>query len=171
MFQFFQEQKNIADVSSKVHSNLMDICQIVSRCQLNWLWVFFFCNCWDLAWLKFLYGYTQTITFSILSNSGRIFILHLRGLVNIPPLFTLITKNNNLFVKWLATDVCLVMAWLVSLLEEVGEGHSRVTGGLQTCVQRNLLLWFLPLDLHIGQIVYIFPRWSPIQLSTLTNGV
>ena len=80
----------------------------VSRYQLKWLWMFFFCNCWDLVLLKFLCGYTQTKIFSILSNIGRIFTLQLCGSGNILPLFTLITKNNNFIVKWLATDACPV---------------------------------------------------------------
>ena len=77
----------------------------VSRYQLKWLWMFFFCNCWDLVLLKFLCWYTQTKIFSILSNSGRIFTLQLCGSGNIfqhffeeqlkkhSPLCDLIQKN------------------------------------------------------------------------------
>ena len=69
--------------------------------------------------LKFLCGYTQTKSLLILSNSGRIFTLQLCGSGNILLLFTLIIKNNNCIVKWLATDACPVKVWLVSSLEEV----------------------------------------------------
>ena len=118
--------------------------------------------------LKSLCGYTQTIIFSILNNSARIFTLQLHGSVNILLLFALITKIIMLLLSdW---QLMLAQARFGLSLYWMGGGHcSRVTGGMQTCVHQNLLIEFLLLNLHLGHIVYMFPRWSPILLSTLSN--
>ena len=50
--------------------------------------------------LRSLCRYTQTIIFSILNNSGRIFTLQLDGSVNILPLVTLIAKIMLLLSDW-----------------------------------------------------------------------
>ena len=107
--------------------------------------------------LRSLCRYTQTIIFSILNNSGRIFTLQLDGSVNILPLVTLIAKIMLLLSDW---QLMLAQARFgLSLYWTGGGGHrSRVTGGMQTCVQQNPLIWFVLLDLHMGHIVYIFPR-------------
>ena len=77
--------------------------------------------------LRSLCGYTQTIIFSILNNSARIFTLQLHGSENILLLFTLITK----IIMLLLSDWQLMLVQARFGLSLYWMGWGGITAGLQ----------------------------------------
>ena len=121
--------------------------------------------------LRSLCGYTQTIIFSILKNSGRIFTLQLHGLGKYSATIHLDYKNNNVIVKWLATDACSGKVWLVSLLDVRGASQQGYRRDANFCGAKSTDLVRAPGFTHGPHCLHFSQTVSHSDINPVQQGV